>query len=402
MKLLLVAPHFPYPPRSGSALIAYYYLKHLSQRHTVDLIAFKDDPTAEPGDLAAWCRHTELLEPPARWQVRLKLLAGIVGDLPLAVSHYLSWRTAATIRQWLEHHTYDAVLFQLTEMAQFLPRGYQGAAVLCLEDPLVLKYQRRSPWRLTWYTRWLNRYEIGRIRRYEQRHAPCFDRVLLLNPNDVADYQAIFRGVRFDWVPYGVDVDLFSPSDSVARQDGMIVLSGNMNHPPNVDAVTFFCRDVFPLVRAQVPTATLWLVGANPVPEVMQWAADSQINVTGFVPDVKDYLRRALVSVCPMAVKTGSQTKILEALACGTPVVATSAANNGIGAVSGEHLYLADDPAAFAGHVVSLLNRQHWDRLSQDGRRFVVENFAWERCVTRLEHILGAVVQEVQARAVAA
>jgi glycosyltransferase involved in cell wall biosynthesis len=165
-----------------------------------------------------------------------------------------------------------------------------------------------------------------------------------------------------------------------------------MFHKPNVDAVEYFCRKVFPLVCKQVPTATLWLVGARPVGSVRKWAMNSQIRVTGFVPDVRTYLRQAVVSVCPIRLRIGTQTKILEALACGTPVVTSSAGNHGIRAVSGEHLYVADHPVEFADKVVALLKGDRWNELSQNGRRFVVENFTWERSAAKLEQILERLV----------
>ena len=165
-------------------------------------------------------------------------------------------------------------------------------------------------------------------------------------------------------------------------------MTGNMYHPPNVDAVEFFCIDIFPLICQRDPSANLWLVGANPVATVRKWARDPRIKVTGFVPGVRTYLREAMVSVCPVRLRIGAQTKILEALACGTPVVTTSAGNYGIGAVAGQHLYVADDPREFADRVVSLLSAEEWNELSQNGQRFVRDNFSWENSSAKLEQIV--------------
>jgi glycosyltransferase involved in cell wall biosynthesis len=95
-----------------------------------------------------------------------------------------------------------------------------------------------------------------------------------------------------------------------------------------------------------------------------------------------------MVSACPVRLRIGTQTKILEALACGTPVVTTSAGNHGIGGVSGEHLYVADDPAEFADKIVGLLRGNCWSELSQNGRRFVEDNFTWEKSALKLELVL--------------
>ena len=172
----------------------------------------------------------------------------------------------------------------------------------------------------------------------------------------------------------------------------MIVITGNMFHTPTVDAVEFFCNKVFPLICKREPSVTLWLVGDSPVRRVRKWTRNSRIKVTGFVPDIRNYLRQAMVSVCPIRLRIGTQTKILEALACGTPVVTSSAGNHGIGAVSGEHLYVADDPVDFADKTVALLRGERWSEFSRNGRRFVEDNFTWEKSVMKLEQILEQLV----------
>ncbi|MBN1221230.1 MAG: glycosyltransferase [Anaerolineae bacterium] len=397
MKILFVTPNLP-AKQSGSALIAYNYLKYLARNHSVDLISFCHKGNISSTDLMNWCNQIELLDHPPRWEVILKMGLGLITDWPLPVSHYATPKAKKLINHYLYKNDYDVVIFQLTEMAQFKPQRYKGGAILSLENPRVVEYERMaSIRRFSWYTRLWTDYERKRLRRYEQRHGRQFHRVLLINPSDIQDYQHLYTGINFDWVPYGIDTDFFSPISQI-RQEGMIVITGNMNHPPNVDGVEYFCEHIFPIIRQQVPSANLWIIGANPVPAITRCAKNEQINVTGFVPDVRSYLSRAMVSVCPIRLKLGSQTKVLEALACGTPVVTTSAGNVGIGATSGKHLYVTDTPMEFADRVISLLNHENWGVISQYGRQFVVDHLAWEKCVIRLENILYQVIEETNAQ----
>jgi glycosyltransferase involved in cell wall biosynthesis len=141
-------------------------------------------------------------------------------------------------------------------------------------------------------------------------------------------------------------------------------------------------------VRASVPQAVLWLVGARPVPSVRRWGDQPGITVTGSVPDIRTYIREATVSICPVQLQIGTQTKVLEAMSSGTPVVTTSAGNNGIGGRSGEHLYVADTADDFAARLVALLAGERWDELSANGRRLVEERFTWERASAQLEAML--------------
>jgi glycosyltransferase involved in cell wall biosynthesis len=308
---------------------------------------------------------------------------------------------AAVVQRCLAEESYDAVIFQLAEMAQFQPDWFRGPSLWSLEDPPVLKYQRTLPLS-PWSAKPLLLDRIARRRRYERERAPHFDCVVFVNHEDARDYRSILPDAGLDWVPSGIDAEAFPPAAEIARQPGMIVMTGNMFHPPNVDAVEYFCRQVFPRICELVKTATLWLVGASPAAAVQKWARDPRIRITGFVPDVSSFLAQAQVSVCPVRLRIGTQTKVLEALACGTPVVTTSAGNHGIGATSGEHLYVADNAAEFAEKVASLLRGERWDELSRNGRRFVVENFTWEKSTARLEKILQRLVADKSAGATTA
>lgn len=389
MRLLFVAPAVPYPPLTGSASIALNHIRHLAVCHTVDLISFKDRKNPnELGDLSRWCSNIELVDRPPRWRVLINMLSRFTRDPHPEVTRARSAEMSEIVSRRLASATYDVVLFQLVQSAQFRPSWYEGPTIWNLEDPLALKSQRMLPMH-PWYSQPLVRSWIGRLKEYDRRQASRFDRVIFVNKEDSGEYKSIVSEARSDWVPSGVDAEAFCPSGEIARREGMIVITGNMFHTPNVDAVEFFCREVFPLVSEQVPSANLWLVGARPVSRVRKWARDPRIKVTGFVPDIRPYLQQAMVSACPVRLRIGTQTKILEALACGTPVVTSSAGNHGIGATSGEHLHVADDPIEFADRLVALLRGERWTELSQNGRSYVKDNFTWEKSAEKLEKILG-------------
>jgi glycosyltransferase involved in cell wall biosynthesis len=169
-----------------------------------------------------------------------------------------------------------------------------------------------------------------------------------------------------------------------------IVFSGTMSHGPNIDAALWFLREVFPIVLRSAPSATLWIVGANPDARIVAAAQKlpGRVIVTGEVPDVGDYIARARVSVCPVRIAVGVQTKVIEAFAVGTPVVATNAGNAGIGAVSGKQLWVADDPVSFASRVTELLRGDDWSRMSEEGRAFAAADFPWSRSAEALERFV--------------
>jgi glycosyltransferase involved in cell wall biosynthesis len=147
------------------------------------------------------------------------------------------------------------------------------------------------------------------------------------------------------------------------------------------------------MVLSDAPQACLWIVGADPDDRI--WAAahpfGERVRITGKVPEITDFLRRAVLSICPIRLKVGMQTKILEALSFGTPVVTTPEGNWGTQGVSGEHLWVESDPQAFARRIADLLRGDDWDRLSAKGRSFVAEHFSWDASTLQLEHLLRSV-----------
>ena len=389
MRVLIVTPDLQYPPARGYQVMAYQHVKKLAARHTIDLVTFGDRNAQFPGieTLKRLCNSVAVIPLP-KWRSVLNMSLGLLTDDPLQVRFYRSKKMADLIEERLRNTIYDVVIFQMTRMAQYLPRWYRGAAVLNMVDPLVFNYERSLIWR-PWYIRALFQLEIDRLKRYEAQQASRFDSVLLNAQADVRDYQELLKDSSLELAPYGIDVDYFQPED-IKRQPGMLVMSGSMFYAPNADAVIYFCRDIFPLILEKEPSAHLWLVGARPSSEIKKLANGKNITVTGYVDDIRPYLNRSMVSVCPIRLNVGTQTKVLEALAMETPVVTTSGGNHGICGDSGKGLYVADTPLEFADRVVSLLRGHRWKELSENGRRFVSDHFRWEISAAKLEIILGA------------
>ncbi len=364
------------------------HIEQLSGDHAIDLIAFGDisGKGVEIDRIKALCNSIEIIQL-SKWKMLLNLISGIFLTDPLQVCLYRSKDMSVTVADCLRYNAYDVVIVQMTRMAQFLPTWYEGHTLLNMVDPLILNYERSLMWR-PWYVRIALRREITRLLRYEAQHAPRFDCVSLLSQADILDYKALLKGVSFEQVQYGIDTNYFQPDKSIDRSPGMIVISGNMGYAPNVDAVKYFCREIFPLILAEEPNAHLWLVGVRPTSEIKRLGDGKSITVTGYVDDVRHYLRRAMVSVCPIRLSVGIQTKVLEALAVGTPVITTTAGNRGVGGKPGIDLCVADTAPEISDHVVSFLRGRNWNNFSKNGRDFVLNNFQWKKSAGQLEGIL--------------
>jgi len=300
------------------------------------------------------------------------------------------------VENLLRASSYDVLICQLTRSIQFLPNWYRGITVLNMVDPLIFNYSRSLVWR-PWYFHPVLKLEIARLFRYESKHISRFNRIYLISKSDVSDYKEFLKQNNFEYIPYGIDTEYFKSDGNTTHVPGMIVITGNMGYAPNVDGVMFFCREVFPLILEQVPHSHLWLVGVRPTFAIKNLSINKNITVTGYVDDIRYYLSRAMVSVCPVRLNVGTQTKVLEALAAGTPVVTTSAGNQGIGGESGFHLYVADTPLEMAEKVLVLLRSNKANSLAESGVEFVKENFQWNKSAEKFELILNKLVTSEQA-----
>jgi sugar transferase (PEP-CTERM/EpsH1 system associated) len=192
-------------------------------------------------------------------------------------------------------------------------------------------------------------------------------------------------------IPNGVDGSYFHPNGGPPQTKPVIVFLGRMDYYPNIDGVLYFTERVFPIIRAAVPNVEFRIIGSNPSPAVQRLRDVPGIVVTGHVPDVRPFLKDAVVSVAPLRMARGTQNKILESMAMGLPVVTTPAAAKGIEATPGEHILVAGEPDRFAGKVVEvLMNTQLRLSFANAGREQVNSAHVWSRSMEVLDNIFMA------------
>ncbi|MBI3964760.1 MAG: glycosyltransferase [Chloroflexi bacterium] len=229
-----------------------------------------------------------------------------------------------------------------------------------------------------------------KLRRYEAQVGRAFERVLAVSRQDARALAPLVGRERLRIVPNTVEVPPFRPT--LARTGGAnVVFVGTMDYRPNADAVTWFAERVLPLLQS-TRGARFTIVGARPTKRVLTLAKQSNVVVTGVVPDVLPYLADADVAVAPIRFGSGSRLKILEALAASVPVVSTTVGAEGLDLRHAEHLLIADEPLAFAQAVSRVLEDDELRcRLAATGHARVAERYDWRALGPKLDAIYAEV-----------
>jgi glycosyltransferase involved in cell wall biosynthesis len=243
-------------------------------------------------------------------------------------------------------------------------------------------------------------FEYSRTRHMEASAPSNFDRTLVTSQADLETYLELGdhhydTTTAFSVLPNGVDLEYFHVDESVSRQPATLVISGKMSYHANISMVNYMVTEILPRIWDKRPDVQLWIVGKDPSKDIQKLGDSSLIHVTGTVPDLRPYLQSATVAVAPLVYGTGVQNKVLESMACGTPVVATSLAVSALNVQPGRDLLVSDHPQGLANQILALLeNQQGQTSVGAAGRRYVEENHRWETIAMRLEGIYREVINE--------
>jgi sugar transferase (PEP-CTERM/EpsH1 system associated) len=249
---------------------------------------------------------------------------------------------------------------------------------------------------------WIYGLESQRLSVYERKVAEAFDHSIFVTDSEVKIFKNKNPHIKnVTAISNGVDLDYFSSTFSqeqsarsqapeTGNQQPIIVFPGAMDYYANVDGVVWFTKEVLPLIKREVSEIQFYIVGGNPKKAVLSLSLNNGVKVTGYVPDMREYLNKATVVVVPLRIARGIQNKILEAMAMGIPVVATPQAFDGIEAQPDRDLLLGEGAEKFAEGVIQLIRKVALRKsLSDNARRTVEENYCWSKNLSRFDGILA-------------
>lgn len=400
MKILYIAHRVPYPPNKGDKLRSFHQIDWLSRNHSVWCACFVDSAQDEQHADALRTRCEDVAAvpisrfgSPARSAVAMAL-GGTVTE-----AWYKCGKMRRTLGRWSDRVGFDAVLAFSSSMAQYALGVPAPRRILDLCDRDSFKwidYANASNGPM----RWVYRAEGRRLARREAELVQQFDATILITEAEAAGLLRSTPPGKIHVVGNGAivpdlaesaradfeDTKLHLPNGSHELTVGFV---GAMDYRPNVDAVCWFAEYCWPRIRDTFPGAVFRIVGRNPVRRVRRLAERQGVVVVGEVEDVADELSRFDVSVAPMRIARGLQNKVLEAMAYGKPVVASSAAAEGLPARHGKALMIADRPDMVIREVCRLLSDPDLrQQLGGAARQYVEMSHRWQAVLEKFELIV--------------
>ncbi len=379
MKILLVSEMIPcLPSHDGFRLIPANLIRNLYQRHEIHLVALSSGEGTEKQSewSRAYCKSVSIFRSDQGSRARLRSLTGTVD--PLLVRFVAD--AVARVAPDLLHLEGGGLAALVYSSAGWPP------AILCVHDSKALRYREFAEYSARGKAR-VRLTLLSLLARHQERRWFRFaDRVVVTSPSDAQALSGATSAERIAVIPNGVDLEYFAyrPAPEVGR----IVFSGNMSWPPNEDAAEHFVREIMPAISSRIPDASFWIVGADPSPRVRNLANTPGVHVTGTVDDIRPWIWSAAVYASPLRFGLGVKNKILEAMACGAPIVATSQSLSGTPLIDGHHAMISDDDAKFTESVVRLLDEPALrESLSREARRKVEAENSWASVAKQYEGV---------------
>lgn len=378
-RLAFVSPLFLFPNDAGGKIRTTNILRGLKGgRFRVRLLApaYPEQISRWQADIDSACDEFVPWQPtPARPRWRRGL--GLLGNVPVNVASDRTAPALAAVRALAESGDADLIVFDFVHSSVLRPENLNCKSVCFthnVEAEILARHAQHAPDAVR---RWMWSSQHRKMVKFEGAALRCYDSVVAVSERDAQHFRQSYGVQQAHAIPTGVDLDHFSWQAPSEAGPPTVVFTGSMDSPANSAGVQFFLNQVWPLVVATVPHARFVVVGRNP-PAGLVAAGRRSANVqfTGFVDDVRPYIRSSQVSVIPLLVGGGTRIKAFEAMAMGSPVVSTRVGMEGLDVVPGQHFIEADEAGPLADAVVHLLtNADARAALSNRARKLVESRF---------------------------
>ncbi|MCF2947771.1 TIGR03087 family PEP-CTERM/XrtA system glycosyltransferase [Paraglaciecola aquimarina] len=404
MHILILAQRVPFPPNKGEKLRTFHQLEYLKRNgFKISLLAphETEDELKYFAELEEkYCERviTHKLKPKY-----LSLPMGLLTNKPLSVANFYHPKLQSQFDKLIEDVSFDAIMCSASSLAEYIFKSKVVSNLkeqprfimdfMDLDSDKWAQYASKSGFPMSFvYQR-----ENKLMGRFERRIVDIFDACFFISQAEIDLFNqnsSKSKSSNIHVIENGLDRTMFFPPAKARQTEQPVFLfAGVMNYPPNIDAVMWFVKNVWQEVLSNWPNAKFYIAGMNPSDKIQQLAELQGIQVTGFVDDIKPYFDQANIFVAPFRIARGVQNKVLQAFACGLPVIATSMGAEGVRYNAGQDILLADTPDEFIKQI-SLLLSDHdlYNRLNINAIENIKENYSWDSLLAPFkEHIAPSI-----------
>jgi polysaccharide biosynthesis protein PslH len=411
MRILWVKADKLLPVQNGGNIRTYHVLRYLSARHELTFYSYyggAPDPGYErelqrqlPGAVAV-CTGKRELSGAARG---LDYLAHLSAQPPYAVGRFAHAKVRKQLQAWFRERRFDVAVCDFLDAAVNFPGRLNVPSVLFQHNVESEIWRRHAATAGNPAKKMMYRLEFRKMLRFERSAVRKFQHVIAVSENDRSLMTQWVDGDRVTVVPTGVDLAQYRPDPAACDRTAsdsnafapLVTFVGAMDWEPNVDGVEYFCGEVWPAIKGEVPRARFRIVGRNPGRRVQKWASNSKddsIEVTGRVPSVVEHLRQSAVVIVPLRIGGGTRLKIYEAMAAAKAVVSTTVGAEGLDVHDGRDIMLADDARSFAQAVVMLLRDPELRRRYEKAAAETAARYDWPAIGERFSEVLQTVAKK--------
>ncbi len=385
------------PVDTGGKIRSFNILRHLAREHEVTLLSYyggRRDPDYEaaiahrlPGAQTIYTAAPE-----GTLAQSLDYILRLPSRAPYAVRKFTHRSVRQEVARRLNGGNVDVAVCDFLSASLNFPENSLAPVVLFQHNIETMLWKRMANTEKAFFHKLSYSIEAWKMSAYETRTSRRFQHVIAVSEQDRNAMLALSPGCPITVVPTGVDTENYQSMPSASDNPARIVFTGSMDWEPNIDAMEYFCREIWPVVLAACPGARFQIVGRNPHPRVRRLASSS-VEVTGTVASVTDYLRSATVVIVPLRIGGGTRLKIFEAMAMAKALVSTSIGAEGLDVTSGRDLLIADDAESFAAGILQLLRNPGLRRRYEQNAAVLVARYDWGQIARRFAEVLkGAAV----------
>jgi sugar transferase (PEP-CTERM/EpsH1 system associated) len=378
-QLLVILSRFPFPLDKGDKLRAFHQIKELSKKYSITLVALSSHcvPNESLKKLQPYCESIEVVRLTA-WSKLFHLTKCFFSNQPFQVGYFYSIKGQRLIKQLIQVNKFKHIYCQLIRTSEYVKNIHHITKTIDYMDALSMGIKRRIE-EQPFYAKWLFRMEAKRLVAYERNIFDYFENKTIISEQDrklIGHPDAS----KINCVPNGIDERFFEDVEHTNAYDFVFV--GNMNYPPNIKAVHSIANTILPHFKA----SKLLISGATPHASVVYLAKNNaNIDITGWVDDIRLSYVSGQLFVAPMHIGTGMQNKLLEAMALGIPCVTTPLASNAIEAIHGEHIMVANSDKEFIKCIQRLRsNPEMAKEIGRNASNFVLKKYSWKKSVSLL------------------